>query len=200
MRSNLRRALVLAMSGALVLAACGSDSDDVSSGAAEELPSDASDAPAATDASSETTAAGSGSGGSVDGDFCAAIADSMGKVNDVNAAGSDAVGLAEAFSRFGEVADAFADLQADAPEEIRDDVETLANAFDEFRPFVPEMQALAEKIEAAAGDPAKLQEAMLEASAIFRDLDLTAFTEDVQQAGENVSRYVSEECGIDVGS
>ena len=96
---------MLAMSGALIFAACGSDSDDVSGGSAEELPSDATDAPADSSdsgASTETTAAdssdesvdsGGTSGAAVDGDFCAAVADVMDKASAVDDVGSDLSGF-----------------------------------------------------------------------------------------------------------
>jgi len=199
---------VLAMSGALVFAACGSDSDDVSGGAAEELPSDATDAPADTAGSgdsTETTAADSddsGSGGeAVDGDFCAAVADVMDKASAVDDVGSDLSGFGDAFAQLGEVGGMLDEIRDDAPEEIKGDLETLAEAFHAFEDELPRIQEMADALQEAGNDPAKLQEVLAEFSDVMEGIDTSSLdTTEVQEAGENVSRYVQDNCGIDVGS
>ena len=204
---------MLAMSGALIFAACGSDSDDVSGGSAEELPSDATDAPADSSdsgASTETTAAdssddsvdsGGTSGAAVDGDFCAAVADVMDKASAVDDVGSDLSGFGDAFAQLGEVGGMLDEIRDDAPEEIKGDLETLAEAFHAFEDELPRIQEMADALQEAGNDPAKLQEVLAEFSDVMEGIDTSSLdTTEVQEAGENVSRYVQDNCGIDVGS
>lgn len=83
---------------------------------------------------------------------------------------------------FEEVSDAFGELAADAPDEIRADLETLAAAlaalaevFEEVDPEDPESLAVLEE------EAARLEEE----------------GKRLEEAGSNVEAYLREECGID---
>ena len=85
---------------------------------------------------------------------------------------------------FTEVSEAFADLSDDAPDEIADDMETIATA----------LGRLAEVFEGIdIADPESLEALEEEAARLEDELG------DLEAAGENVEAYLEEECGVDLG-
>ena len=85
---------------------------------------------------------------------------------------------------FTEVSEAFADLSDDAPDEIADDMETIATA----------LGRLAEVFEGIdIADPESLEALEEEAARLEDELG------DLEAAGENVETYLEEECGVDLG-
>ncbi len=207
MGTNLKRAAVLAVGALLALSACGGDdSDEVSSGGAvESLPSDATDSgAAATDAPSGTDATGNTAGDiELDGDFCSATAQMMERFDDMETSTSEdpIAGLSEAFATLGEMAGSLDELKETAPDELKDDVTTLSDAFASFQENLPELQQLSEDMEAAGSDPAKLQDVMTKYQDLMTTLDMSALdSAEVQEAGDNISTYVSDVCGLDIGS
>jgi archaellum component FlaC len=211
MGTNLKRVAVLAVGAVLALSACGGDdSDDVSAGGAvESLPgdatdggADATDAPSGTDANDDT---GDTAGDiELDGEFCSATAQMMERVDDMETATSTAdpiAGLSDAFAQLGEIGGALEDLEGTAPEELKDDVATLSEAFGSFQDQMPEIEQFIEDIQEAGTDPAALQEVMSNYSDLMTSLDLSAIdSAEVEQAGENISAYVRDVCGLDIGS
>ena len=208
MGTNLKRVAVLAVGAVLALSACGGDdSDDVSAGGAvESLPGEATDGGAdATDAPSGTEATGDTAGDiELDGEFCSATAQMMERFDDMETATSTAdpiAGLSDAFAQLGEIGGALEDLEGTAPEELKDDVATLSEAFGSFQDQMPEMEQFIEDIREAGTDPAALQEVMSNYSDLMTSLDLAAIdSAEVEQAGENISAYVRDVCGLDIGS
>ena len=214
MGTNLKRVAVLAVGAVLALSACGGDdSDDVSAGGAvESLPgeatdggADATDAPSGTDAPDDNEATGDTAGDiELDGEFCSATAQMMERFDDMETATSTAdpiAGLSEAFAQLGEIGGALEDLEGTAPDELKDDVATLSEAFGSFQDQMPEMEQFIEDLQEAGTDPAALQEVMSNYSDLMTSLDLAAIdSAEVEQAGENISAYVRDVCGLDIGS
>ena len=177
MGTNLKRVAALAVGAVLALSACGGDdSDDVSAGDADEL----------------------------DGEFCSATAQMMERVDDMETATSTAdpiAGLSDAFAQLGETGGALEDLEGTAPEELKDDVATLSEAFGSFQDQMPEIEQFIEDMQEAGTDPAALQEVMSNYSDLMSSLDLAAIdSAEVTEAGENNSDYVRDVCGLDIGS
>jgi archaellum component FlaC len=214
MGTNLKRVAMLAVTAVLALSACGGDdSDDVSAGGAvESLPgeatdggADATDAPSGTDAADDSDATGDTAGDiELDGEFCSATAQMMERVDDMETATSAAdpiAGLSDAFAQLGEIGGALEDLEGTAPEELKDDVATLSDAFGTFQDQMPEIEQFIEDMQEAGTDPAALQEVMSNYSDLMTSLDLSAIdSPEVEQAGENISDYVRDVCGLDIGS
>jgi hypothetical protein len=216
MRHTTRRTAVLALSTILALAACGSDSNEVSGGSTEELASDATDAAgdatAGTDAAgaTETTAAGATDGTDtentagdieLDGDFCASTAQMVERFDSLDTAGTDGASLGNVFSSFGEIIQALDQLEERAPDELKDDVATISEAFEPFRDKLDELEQFGADMTEAGNDPAKLQEVFTQYADLMSSLEATSMdSAEVDQAGENLNTYLSEVCGIDVGS
>ncbi|MGD9701458.1 MAG: hypothetical protein AB7Q42_09015 [Acidimicrobiia bacterium] len=205
MGRNMKRATVLAVGAVLALSACGGDDDEVSGGATEELPSATDSGAAGTDAPDGTVASDNTAGDiELDGEFCAATAQMMERFDDVeNAESSDdpMAGLSDMFASLGEIGGALDDLEGKAPDELKDDVATLAEAFSTFEEHLPELQQFSEDMQAAGSDPAKLQEVLTKYQDLMTTLDMSAIdSAEVEQAGENINTYVTEVCGIDIGS
>ena len=213
MGTNLKRVAVLAVGAVLALSACGGDdSDDVSAGGAvESLPgeatdggADATDAPSGTDARRHDATGDTAGDIELDGEFCSATAQMMERFDDMETATSTAdpiAGLSDAFAQLGEIGGALEDLEGTAPEELKDDVATLSEAFGSFQDQMPEMEQFIEDMQEAGTDPAALQEVMSNYSDLMTSLDLAAIdSAEVEQAGENISDYVRDVCGLDIGS
>jgi len=165
------RMLALAMVAGLALAACGGGDDD---DAAEET----------TTTGEDTTTTKSTDSGDDLGDFTGECADFTEAFADAGQA------ISSAFSGSGDgdledVASYFDEVSERLPEEIRDDFEVFAGAYEEF--------ALA--IADADIDFSDPQSADPEALAELQELTSAFSSAEVQEASENIQAYMAESCG-----
>jgi hypothetical protein len=195
----------LLMAGLLVFAACGDDDDDSNAddaaaaaeqsdaegGADDEATEDteateASDEEATEDTeASDEEASGGGFSGDGSGDFCDFMADAQ---DDVDFEGLDGSATGDDLrAQFQEARDALDTAVDRAPDEIRGDVETLADAFVQLDDLLSEYDYDFTQLAAqAAEDP----EAFAEFEAIASDGRYT-------EAGERIEAYLTDVCGID---
>ena len=169
---------ILALTGTL-LVGCGGGDDDAADALRDgEAPQDEGDGGNALDGGNDD---GGGDGGGNDEDrFCAEAADLEDRLGSLQG-GGDRLPSAEQFT---EVSAGFEDLAEDAPDEVADDMRTIAGA----------LTALGEVFERIdIQDPESL-EALEEESARLEEQ-----FGDLEAAGENVETYLKEECGIDLG-
>jgi hypothetical protein len=166
---------ILALTGSL-LVGCGGGDDDVADALRDG--EDPQDEPGGNALD----------GGNDDGDdrgsdedrFCAEAADLEERFASLDLAG-DELPTSEQFEQ---VSTGFEDLAEDAPDEVADDMRTIAEV----------LTAVGEVFERIdIQDPESL-EALQEESARLED----EFS-DLEAAGENVETYLKEECGIDLG-
>ena len=103
------------------------------------------------------------------------------------------------FSNFDEFTDRVEDLADDAPDEVKDDWEVLADAFDGFVDALDEAGLKPADLEGLASgdipedvDMEALTEAMTEAQALGG--------EEFQKATENIEKHAKDECNIDLST
>ena len=158
---------ILALTGTL-LVGCGGGDDDVADALRDG--EDPQDEPGGNALD----------GGSDEDRFCAEAADLEERFASLDLAG-DELPTSEQFEQ---VSTGFEDLAEDAPDEVADDMRTIAEV----------LTAVGEVFERIdIQDPESL-EALQEESARLED----EFS-DLEAAGENVETYLKEECGIDLG-
>ena len=181
MGTNLKRVAVLAVGAVLALSACGGDdSDDVSAGGRGRVAARRGHRRCGADAPDRCTVGDRGHRRhgrrhELDGEFCSATAQMMERFDDMETATSTAdpiAGLSDAFAQLGEIGGALEDLEGSAPEELKDDVATLSEAFGSFQDQMPEMEQFIEDMQEAGTDPAALQEVMSNYSDLMTSLDL----------------------------
>lgn len=173
---SVRRLAMLALAGALGLAACGSSGGG---GAA----------------SSDTTkaAAGESKGGS-SGDmgeglvaaFKAVEKGDCGKAANIGNE-FDAVGDAEAMNAMGGLVDGLEQLAKEGPSELRADFTTMAKAFDGIAKVYEELDL---------SDPAKITEAMQDPEKAKKIAEMGAAMDgpEVGAAGERISAWINKRC------
>lgn len=202
MGKSMKAGAILAICALVGLSACGDDDDVSSSGDASEITSDSTDTTsagsadttAATDAPDDT--AGS-SGGEFDGDFCAKTAQMMDEFDDLDLDTEDFGAMSD---RFNEMLDAIDELADEAPDELKDDFETLSGAFSEIKDILPRLSEMMAAVQEAGTDQQKLAEVMEEYGDLM-ETDMSSLNSaEVEQAGQNISDYVQDVCGLDVGS
>lgn len=165
-------AMTLAVVLGVGLTACGGGDDDAEAGTTTTE--------AATD---DTTADDSGSDGADASDLlggdCAAFAEAFANAGEASgsALSGDDAGLEEAAAFFSEVAD-------QVPDEIADDFEVFANAYAEFA------QAMADADIDLSNPSAADPEAMAELQTIMESFS----SDEVQEASNNITAYMSEHC------
>ena len=181
----MRRMTMLALVAVLALtgAACGGDDDD--SGGEEP---EASDDGGTTDDGSDD---GGDDGGAGDGDLAQVIG-GMGGCSQAAAAVSASMfaGLSpEAAEQLEENSAFFDDFEASVPDDIKDDVELMAEYVDAYAEAMGEFSA------EDFTDPdtrAEIQET-------FEDLDESYPSDALQEASDSVSQWFTEECPAAVG-
>jgi hypothetical protein len=206
----------LLMAGLLVFTACGDDDDDSNASGAAAADEAVEDSSAADDdAGTDTSAAGDDAGteGSTDGDeastdestdesaddgasdeefsgddsgdFCDFMADAQDQVELEVFDGS--VSGDELRDQFGEARDALDSAVDRAPDEIRGDVETLADVFVQLDDLLAEFDY----------DFSQLAAQATEDPEAFAEFEAIASDERFNEASERVDAYLTDVCGID---
>lgn len=207
MGRNRRAAAVLAIGALVGLTACGDDSDDVNSaGDASEITSAAAEttAGASEDTTAETTGepdtTDSSGGGELDGDFCASTAQMMDDFEnlDLDFGSGDFDQMSDTF---GEMLDNLEQLADDAPEELQDDFATLTDGFDEVQNILPRLGEMMSDVLAAGTDQEKLAEVQEKYADLMESDTLAGLdSAEFEEAGQNITNYLTDVCGLDVGS
>lgn len=135
---------------------------------------------------------GNGGGGGSSEAFCG-LADEVQGLEDLGE-GIDPTDFGALEGQLDEFNNVLADAVDAAPDEIRDDVELVANTVNEmFEAMRGPLQELSENPEAAAQNPE-----------IFQQLQEAAPTpeeeEELEAASQRIEEFVEEECGIDTDS
>lgn len=202
MGRNRKVGAALALCALVGLTACGDDDDVSSSGDASEITSGGADTTgaasddtsAATDAPKDTGA----SSGEFDGDFCAQTAQMMDEFDDFDLDTEDFGAISD---RFTEMLDAVNRLGEKAPDELKDDFETMSASFEEMKDILPRLSEMMAAVNEAGTDQEKLNQVMEEYGDLMDSDALTTLdSAELEQAGQNISDYVRDVCGLDVGS
>lgn len=176
------RLLSLLVALGLLVSACGDDDSSIDTSAAGEDTTDTSseleettgDEPAGVD--EDALAEGLGECG-----FLAEFATAFDDFDPTAAfSGTEAVDFGQMFAPIAEAAE---DVAAEAPSEIKDAFETLADGF----------STVAEELDGVVIDMSDPENIDPEAMAAFEDLD-ASFGEEFDAAGEEIDAWMSENC------
>lgn len=135
---------------------------------------------------------GSGSGGSA-ASYCDQISDIKDNFEDI-----DFSALSD--STFEDMRNAFSNLQAAAPEDVKDEWATMGDTFDKFQKALDDAGISLDDLQALSDDPNSLPED-LDLNALQQlGTEMTSIAEDsnLEEATDTIAEEVKDECDIDL--
>ena len=175
------RVASIVLVGALALTGCGGDGDDEAADATTTTVEEDSGSEGGSGGGSEDEGSGSGAGsGAITSERCAEAVQAMSAA--ASAVPQSLTGEAGDFDESLDQLEAFADA---APDEIRDDMQVIAEAY----------ARVAEALEDAGIDPDSGEPPSPERIAELQEIAEELDDEELQEASERVNTWFEEECG-----